>query len=61
MRVSSTLVPWSNENTSTICVRVDKQEYAFSLLSDELELMRVGMTRLYERWSNENKPCMRVF
>ena len=46
MRVSSTLMAWSNENKS--CMRVDKREFAWEF------------HQLSCPWSNENKSCMRV-
>ena len=55
MRVSSTLMSWSNENKS--CMRVDKRE----LTSESWQArvyMRVSSTLI--SWSNENKSCMSV-
>ena len=46
VRVSSTLVSWSNESKS--CMRVDKREFS----------LRVSSTLV--SWSNESKSCMRV-
>ena len=49
MRVSSTFIPWTNENKS--CMRVDKRVY-------KRVYMRVSST--FIAWSNENKSCTRV-
>ena len=45
MRVSSTLMSWSNKNKS--CMRVDKREFTESFINSHV-------------LSNENKSCMRV-
>ena len=71
MRVSSTLVPWSNESNS--CMRVDKREFterfinSRALVKREQELHESWQARVYMRvsstlmsWSSENKSCMRV-